>query len=166
MSAIIKPPRTIQSPDPHVAPVHGSFGPCALCRHYSTHREPRPESVGNSDHWLERSYLITVAGDPELVHGRRSDHQFAPKRRTDRMPAQLKANSACVPPRRPHHVLANFAPRMRAGVRAPARTSRGARRWSTLMKALYSRTLPRTTRRKPTQLPGRRQARQFSSVTF
>ena len=73
MSAIIKPPRTIRSPDPYIAPVHGTYGPCALCRHYSklTENHVPPESTGNADRWLAQSYLTTVTGDSDLIFGRR-----------------------------------------------------------------------------------------------
>ncbi len=53
--------------------MHGTHGPCALCRHYGklTENHVPPESVGNSDRWLAQSYLTAVAGDPGLVRGRR-----------------------------------------------------------------------------------------------
>lgn len=72
MVSIIRPPRGRKYPDPYIAPVHGTRGPCALCKQYSqlTENHVPPEGVGNSDRWIAQSYMTTVAAKPDMYFGR------------------------------------------------------------------------------------------------
>ncbi len=73
MGAIILPTRSRKLPDPHIAPIWGNRGPCALCRSYSdlTDNHVPPEGVGNFGSWMAQSYLTASAADKELFYGRK-----------------------------------------------------------------------------------------------
>ena len=72
MTSIIVPKKPRLSPDPFIAPVYGTRGPCALCLNYSdlTQNHVPPESVGNSEHWIARSYLAASTANRDLYFGR------------------------------------------------------------------------------------------------
>ncbi len=70
---IVKPPKARRWPDSFIQPIHGTHGPCALCRRYSklTDDHIPPESVGNFGRWEARSYLAASTANQDLLYGRR-----------------------------------------------------------------------------------------------
>ena len=67
---IIIPPRKRLLPDPFIAPVPGEWGPCALCQSHSklTEAHVPPKSVGNTDEWVTRSYMTSLAARNDEVY--------------------------------------------------------------------------------------------------
>jgi len=66
---IIRLPRKKLLPDPFITPVPGEWGPCALCGCYSKLTEAHipPQSVGNTNEWVTRSYMTALTSRNEDV---------------------------------------------------------------------------------------------------
>lgn len=69
---IIRPDRPRLLPDPYIAPIHGTHGPCALCRNYShlTENHVPPAAVGNVDRWVAQSYMVESTANKDMYFGR------------------------------------------------------------------------------------------------